>query len=67
MMPNPTNTVSLLMNTFFTDTVPSGGPANPLEASSTQVPISRELLDMPNVIPDLEAGDDYAYWDDVAG
>jgi hypothetical protein len=68
MMTDPTNTVSLLTNCFFCDTLPVH-PANPLEETSLQEPLSRELLDMPNVIPETEpeGADDYFRWDDVAG
>ena len=67
MMPNPTNTVSLLTNTFFCDTLPSQPAANPPETPSAEFPMNRELLDMPNVIPETDAGDEYFHWDDVAG
>ncbi len=67
MMTNPTNTVSLLTNTFFCDTLPSRPVVNPPAIASTLLPINRALLDMPNVIPETEAGDEPFYWDDVAG
>ena len=68
MMTDPTNTVSLLTNCFFCDTLPAAAhPANPLEESSLQEPLSRELIDMPNVIPETEGYEEYFYWDDVAG
>jgi hypothetical protein len=69
MTPNPTNTVSLLTNTFFCDTLPSQpqSPVKQIEASSTQFPLNRELLDMPNVIPDTDGADEYFGWDDVSG
>ncbi len=32
----------------------------------TRLPMDRELLDMPNVIPETEGADEYFYRDDVA-
>jgi len=31
------------------------------------LPMDRELLDMPNVIPETEGADEFFYFDDVAG
>jgi len=69
MTPKPSNTVSLLTNMFFCDTLPTQPQpsANPSEASSPEFPLSRELLDMPNIISDAEGSDEYFNWDDVSG
>ena len=65
-MMDPTNTVSLLTNTFFCDTLPAQ-ESEPAEEIELTAPLNRELLDMPNVIPETEGADEYFFWDDVAG
>lgn len=69
-MMEPTKTVSLLTNTFFTDTLPSEIPSeteDQIEDPSLLITLSREFFDMPNVIPETEGFDEYFHWDDVAG
>ncbi len=34
---------------------------------ATDLPMDRELLDMPNVVPETEEADEYFDFDDVAG
>jgi hypothetical protein len=41
-------------------------PANPLEEPATRFPLDRELLDMPNVIPETEGADEFFHLDDAA-
>jgi len=47
MSANRPLTVSLPLGLFSTATM--SVPENPLEISSTRVPLDRELLDMPNI------------------
>ena len=32
-----------------------------------ELPMDRELIDMPNVVPETEGADEHFYFDDVAG
>jgi hypothetical protein len=55
-------TVSLPLGLFSSATMSM--PMNPLEMSSTRVPLDRALLDMPNVVPETDGLEDDIDWDD---
>lgn len=60
-----TITVSFPLGLFGSATmnIPEVATMEPMKV----LPIDRELLDMPNIIPQTEGADRFFYFDDVAG
>jgi hypothetical protein len=59
-------TVSFPLGLFNSATM-NVPPADAIEEKPITLPMDRELIDMPNIIPETEGADKYFYFDDVSG